>query len=101
MVFEKLGINIDSNKYYKENKYDENAEKVSVHLRISPEIANDFTKVVAVYRDYGIDKIQLTKSELGAIIISEFVNNLPDDDSAILELIGKIKVFRDGGATNE
>jgi hypothetical protein len=101
MVFEKLGINIDSNDYYKENKYDENSKKVSLHLRISPEIANEFVKTIAVYRNYGVDKRELTKSELGAIIIKEFTENLPDDDSTILDLIAKVKTFRDGGVVSE
>lgn len=101
MVFERIGINIDSNEYYKENKYDESAEKVSLHLRIAPEIANDLTKVIAVYRNYGVDKRELTKSDLGAIIFKEFIDNLADDDAAILDMIGKVKAFRDGGVINE
>ena len=98
MVFERIGINVDSDEYYKENKYDESAEKVSLHLRISPTIANDFTKVIATYRKFDVDKRELTKSDLGAIIIKEFVDGLADDDATILNMIGKVKAFRDGGA---
>lgn len=101
MVFEKIGINTDSDKYYNENKYDESKEKVSVHLRISPIIANDFTKVIATYRNFNIDKRELTKSDLGAIIIKDFIDNLDDDDSAILNMIGRVKAFRDGGVVDE
>lgn len=100
MVFERLGINIDSNEYYNENKYDESSEKISLHLRISPEIANEFVKTIAVYRDYGVDKRELTKSDLGAIIIKDFIDNLSDDDSAILDMIAKVKAFRDCGVAN-
>lgn len=53
-----------------------------------------------MYRNYGVDKRELTKSDLGAIIFKEFIDNLADDDAAILDMIGKVKAFRDGGVIN-
>ena len=100
MVFNELGKNIDENSYYKKYKYDESEKKVSVHLRVTPEIANDFVKVIAVYREFGIDKTELIKSELASLIFKEYFDNLVDDESAILELFTKLKAFRDGGAAN-
>ena len=100
MVFNELGKNIDENPYYKKYKYDESEKKVSVHLRVTPEIANDFVKVIAVYREFGIDKTELIKSELASLIFKEYFDNLVDDESAILELFTKLKAFRDGGVAN-
>ena len=97
MVFEKLSENIDETAYYNKYKYDESEKKVSVHLRIAPEIANDFVKVIAVYREFGIDKTELIKSEFASLIFKEYFDNLVDDESAILELFTKLKAFRDGG----
>lgn len=100
MVFKELGKNIGKNQYYKENCYDENKEKISLHLRISPETANAFTKAIAVYREFGVDKHELIKSEFGEMIIKDFLDNLGDDDSAVIDLIAKMKAFRDGGINN-
>ena len=101
MVFQNLGKNIGENQYYKENCYDESESKVSLHLRISPETANEFTKAIAVYREFGVDKHELIKSEFGEMIIKDFLDNLGDDDSAVIGLIAKIKSFRDGGVVSE
>ena len=101
MVFEILGENIDKNQYYKENCYDESKSKISLHLRISPETANDLTKVIAVYRDFGVDKRELIKSEFAEMILREFLDNLGDYDAAVFGLIAKMKAFRDGGANSE
>ena len=101
MVFENLSENIGENPYYKKYKYDESEKKVSVHLRLDPKIANDFVKVIAVYREFGIDKTELIKSELASLIFKEYFDNLNDDESAILNLFSKLKAFRDGGAVNE
>lgn len=100
MVFKELGKNIGENQYYKESCYDESKEKVSLHLRISPETANEFTKAIAVYREFDVDKIQLIKSEFGEMIIKEFLSNLGDDDATVIDLIAKMKAFRDGGVIN-
>ena len=97
MVFENLSEKCFDKAYYEKYKYDE-SKKSNVHFRLPPEIANDFVKVIAVYRDFGIDKNELIKSELGAVIIKEFIDNLPDDESAILDLFRKVKAFRNGGA---
>ena len=48
MVFKTLGKDIGENQYYKENYYDESKDTISLHLRISPEIANEFVKTIAV-----------------------------------------------------
>ena len=101
MVFENLGKDIGENQYYKENSYDESKSKISLHLRISPETANEFTKAIAVYREFGVDKHELIKSEFGEMIIKDFLDNLGDDDSAVIGLIAKMKAFRDGGVVSE
>lgn len=97
MVFEKLSkslnINLSETDYFKKYKYDESEKKVSVHLRIAPDIANDLVKVIAAYRDFGIDKHELIKSELAAVIFKEFIDGLPDDESALLDLFTKLKNF--------
>lgn len=98
MVFSKLGENIGENQYYKENCYDESKESISLHIRISPETANDVTKAIAVYREFGVDKKALNKSDFVEMILKNFLGNLNDDESAILDLIGMMKAFRDGGA---
>ena len=100
MVFSKLGENIGENQYYKENCYDESKDTISLHLRISPAIANDLTKVIAVYRAFGVDKKELLKSEFSAMILKNFLDSLADDESAILDLIGMMKAFRDGGVSD-
>lgn len=101
MVFQNLGKNIGENQYYKENCYDESKSKVSLHLRISPVTANEFTKAIAVYREFGVDKHELIKSEFGEMIIKDFLDSLGDDDSAVIGLIAKMKSFRDGGVVGE
>lgn len=98
MVFKKLSENIDENQYY--NKYkvkNSDDEKVNLHIRISPEIANNITKTVAIYRDYGIDKRKLTKSDLSEAIFKEYFDNMSDDESAILSIFSKVKAVRDVG----
>ena len=100
MVFNELGKNIGENQYYKENSYDESKPKISLHLRISPKTANDFVKAIAVYREFGVDKHELIKSEFGEMIIKDFLDKLGDDDATVIDLIGKMKAFRDGGAVN-
>lgn len=100
MVFEKLGENIESNQYYMKHKVEPNNKKVSLHLRVDPEIYNDLTKIIAIYREFGIDKKILSKSDLGTVIFKEYFDNLPDDESAILKLFSKLKAYRDGGAIN-
>ena len=100
MVFNELGKNIGENQYYKENSYDESKTKISLHLRISPETANDFTKAIAVYREFGVDKHELIKSEFGEMILKEFLDDLGDDDAAVIGLIAKMKAFRDGGVVS-
>lgn len=101
MIFKEMGKNIESNQYYQKNCYDENESKVSLHLRISPRTANDFTKAIAVYREFGVDKHELIKADFGEMIIREFLDNLGDDNATIIDLIAKMKAFRDGGASNE
>ena len=98
MVFEKLSEQYFDKEYFDKYRYDESNAKSSVHLRLPPEIANDFVKVIAVYRDFNIDKFELIKAELGAVIIKDFIDNLSDDETAILDLFSKIKAYRDGGA---
>lgn len=100
MVFENLGKNIGENQYYKEHSYDESEKKVSLHLRISPKTANDFTKAIAVYREFGVDKKELIKAEFGEMIIKDFLDNLGDDDATVIGLIAKMKAFRDGGVVS-
>jgi len=95
MVFDKLSDKYSDSEYYKKYKYDESAEKVSVHLRVAPEIANELVKIIAVYRDYGIDKHELIKSELASVIFKDFINNLVDDETALLDLFSKLKAYRD------
>ena len=95
MVLDKLSEKYSDNEYYNKYKYDENVEKVSLHLRVAPEIANELVKVISIYRSYGIDKHELIKSELASLIFKEFVGNLPDDESALLDLFAKLKTFRD------
>ena len=56
MVLEKLSDKYSDKEYYDKYKYDESVEKVSVHLRVAPEIANGLVKVISIYRGYGIDK---------------------------------------------
>lgn len=97
MVLKNLSENIDENQYYKKHSVKNESEKVSVHLRLAPEIANDLTKVVAIYRDYGIDKKELSKSDLGAVIFKEYFDNMADDETALLDIFSKVKAFRDGG----
>lgn len=101
MVFKTLCKDIGENQYYKENCYDESKDTISLHLRISPAIANDLTKAISVYREFGIDKHELIKSEFGEMIIKDFLDNLGDDNAAVIDLIGKMKAFRDGGVVNE
>lgn len=101
MVFQELGKNIGENQYYKENCYDENKSKISLHLRISPATANEFTKAIAVYREFDVDKTQLIKSEFGEMIIKDFLDGLGDDDATVIGLIAKMKAFRDGGVVSE
>jgi len=100
MVFKNLSesLNVDLNEtdYFKKYKYDESEKKVSVHLRIAPSIANDFVRVIAAYREFGIDKHELIKSELAAVIFKEFIDGLADDESALLDLFSKLKMFHDG-----
>ena len=100
MVFKELGKNIGENQYYKENSYDESENKISLHLRISPKTANEFTKAIAVYREFGVDKHELIKSEFGEMINKDFLDKLGDDDATIIGLIAKMKAFRDGGVAN-
>lgn len=97
MVFTNLINDIDSNQYYNKHKVKCTDEKVNLHLRIAPEIADDITKIVAIYREYGIDKKELTKSDLSAIIFKDFIDGLDDDETAILNIFSKVKAFRDGG----
>ena len=101
MVLRELSENIGENPYYKKYKYDESAEKVSVHLRIPPKIANELVKVISIYRDFEIDKYELTKSDLGAVIFKEYFDEFGDDESALLDLFCKMKAFRDGGVVSE
>lgn len=95
MVLVKLNEKYSDKEYYDKNAYDESAEKVSVHLRIAPEIANGLVEVISIYRGYGIDKTELIKSELASLIFKEFVDKLPDDEFALLDLFSKLKVHRD------
>lgn len=96
MVFEKTSEKYFDKEYFDKYKYDESNAKSSVHLRLPPKIANEFVKVIAVYRGLDIDKFDLIKADLGAVIIKDFVDNLPDDEFAIFDLYGKIKAYRDG-----
>ena len=101
MILVKLNERYSDKEYYDKYSYDETAEKVSVHLRIAPEIANELVKVISIYRGYGIDKTELIKSELASLIFKEYFDNLADDESTILELFSNLKAFRDGGVIHE
>lgn len=97
MVFENLSEKYFDNEYYKKYKYDESLKKVSVHLRLPPQIANDLVKVIAVYREFGIGESELIKSELAAVILKGFFKGLPDNESALLDLFALVKAYNDGG----
>ncbi len=97
MVFENLSEKYFDNEYFDKYKYDESMKKVSVHLRLPPELANDLVTVIAVYRKFGIDKSELIKSELAAVILNDFFDALSDDESALLDLFAKIKAYNDDG----
>lgn len=101
MVFKNLAKNIHENEYYKNNCYDESKPKISLQLRISPETANEFTKAIAVYREFNVDKHELIKSDFGEMIIKNFLDNLGDDEATVMDLISKMKAFRDGGVVSE
>lgn len=92
---------IESDEYYIKHSAKESDEKVNMHLRVAPEIANGLTEIVAIYRKFGIDKKELSKSDLGAVILKEFFDNIDDDESAILDIFSKVKAFRDGGVADE
>ena len=95
MVLKEISEKYFDKEYFNKYKYDETVEKVSVHLRISPEIANEFVKVIATYRGYGIDKFELIKSDLGEVIFKNYCRSLPDDESALLNLFHELKTARD------
>ena len=97
MVFDNLSEKYFDKEYYEKYKYDESEKKVSVHLRMTPALANDLVKVIATYRAFGIDKSELIKSELASVILNEFFNKLSDDESALLDLFAKIKAYNDDG----
>lgn len=92
---------IETDEYYKKHSAKESDEKVNLHLRVAPEIANGLTEIVAVYRRFGIDKKELSKSDLGGLILKEYFDNIGDDETAILNLFSKVKAFRDGGVADE
>ena len=87
---------IETDEYYKKHSVKAD-EKVNLHLRVEPEIANGLTEIVAVYRRFGIDKKELSKSDLCGVILKEYFDNIGDDESSILNLFSKVKAFRDGG----
>ena len=97
MVFENLSEKYFDKEYYEKYMYDESEKKVSVHLRMTPELANELVKVIATYRAFGIDKSELIKSELASVIFNEFFNKLSDDESALLDLFAMVKAYNDGG----
>lgn len=90
MVFNETGKDIE---YF---KYSQEAKKVDVHFTMYKELAEDLNKIVAVYKAYGFDKT--SKTELIGMVLSEFIDNLADDESTILELMGKMKAYRTGVA---
>ena len=100
MVFEELNKKYSDDEYLNKYKCDECEKKVSIHLRVSPEIANDLTKIVATYREFGIDKRELTKSDLGSVIFLDFINKLNDDETELLNIYSKVKAIRDGCVVN-
>ena len=53
----------------------------------------DLNKIVAVYKNYGFDKTN--KTEMLGMILSEFIASLTDETSTILELMAKMKDFRE------
>lgn len=95
MDIESIKETITENKYYKENRTLESGKRVDLHLKIEPELKNELTKLVAVYREYDIDRVKLNRSVLISTILTEFFNNFDYDELAILELIGKVKSYRE------
>ena len=95
MDIESIKENITENKYYKENRTLESGKRVDLHLKIEPELKNELTKLVAVYREYDIDKVKLNRSVLISTILTEFFNEFDYDELAILGLMGKVKSYRE------
>lgn len=86
-VFEKTGKDVE---YY---RYSADKEKIDVHMCIEKDIIEDLNKIVAVYKAYGFDKTN--KTELCAMVLSDFIANLNDETATILELMGKMKDYRE------
>lgn len=86
-VFNEIGKDIE---YY---KYSTNNEKVDVHMCIKKDIMEDLNKIVAVYKNYGFDKTN--KTEMLGMILSEFIASLTDETGTILDLMAKMKDFRE------
>lgn len=86
-VFKETGKDIE---YF---RYSADKEKVDVHMCINKELMEDLNKIVAVYKDFGFDKTH--KSELISMVLSEFISGLSDETGTLLELMGKMKDYRE------
>ena len=86
-VFKETGKDIE---YF---RYSADKEKVDVHMCINKDIMEDLNKIVAVYKDFGFDKTN--KSEVISMALSEFISGLSDETGTLLELMGKMKDYRE------
>lgn len=87
MVFEKIAKDITY------NTYPGDKEKISMHIQFNTDLLNDLNKIIATYKDYGYDNTNRT--ELLGLLAWEFINNLTDETGSVLELMARLKDYRE------
>lgn len=94
MVFEELSKRYFDESYYEKSKPATTEDKTKLHITMDTEIADDLTKIIAVYRSLNIEKSKLTKSELISVIVSEFIKELEKDESKIYDITVLLNQYR-------
>lgn len=87
MVFNNIGKDVE---YF---QYSADSKKVDCHLKINKSELEDLNKVIAVYKEYGFDTTN--KSEMISMLIKNYVADLSDDETSILNIMSQMKTFRE------
>ena len=94
MVLTELSKHYFDKEYYDRAKPKTDENKTQFHIQMNNELADELTKVVAVYRALNIEKRKITKSELIAVALTNLFKELEEDETNIYEITALLNHYR-------
>lgn len=87
MRFKNLNENIEF------KTYPEDVEKVNLHIVLPRTVKEDLNELKAIYDNLGIDEKVFSYSTFIGMLISNYIENVPDDVEGLLNSMVQMKLY--------